>query len=82
MLLFARTSKAAARLSEQFREGTVEKVYWAVVEGEVAARPETLEDWLRKDEQKRARRGGRCQHAPGAKQAAAALSHARPATAA
>jgi 23S rRNA pseudouridine1911/1915/1917 synthase len=31
-LLFARTSKAASRLSEQFREGTVEKVYWAVIE--------------------------------------------------
>ena len=31
-LVFARTSKAAARLSEQFREGAVEKVYWAVVE--------------------------------------------------
>ena len=27
VLLFARTSKAAARLSEQFREGTVEKVW-------------------------------------------------------
>src|SRR5919201_22070 len=35
VLLFARTSKAAARLSEQFREGSVEKVYWAVVEGAV-----------------------------------------------
>src|ERR1700688_743864 len=35
VLLFARTSKAAARLSEQFREGTIEKVYWAVVEGQV-----------------------------------------------
>jgi 23S rRNA pseudouridine1911/1915/1917 synthase len=33
VLLFARTSKAAARLSEQFREGSIEKVYWAVVEG-------------------------------------------------
>jgi 23S rRNA pseudouridine1911/1915/1917 synthase len=33
VLLFAKTSKAAARLSEQFREGAVEKVYWAVVEG-------------------------------------------------
>src|SRR6185312_17434141 len=30
VLLFARTSKAAARLSEQFREGAVEKTYWAV----------------------------------------------------
>src|SRR5262249_14128384 len=32
VLLFARTSKAAARLSEQFREGIVEKNYWAVME--------------------------------------------------
>jgi 23S rRNA pseudouridine1911/1915/1917 synthase len=49
VLLFARTSKAAARLAEQFREGTIEKVYWAIVEGEVAASAGTLEDWLRKD---------------------------------
>ncbi len=34
VLLFARTSKAAARLAEQFRQGTVEKVYWAMVEGD------------------------------------------------
>ncbi len=50
VLLFARTSKAAARLAEQFREGTVEKVYWAVVEGEVRSPAGSLEDWLRKDE--------------------------------
>ena len=50
VLLFARTSKAAARLAEQFREGTVEKVYWAVVEGEVQSSAGTLEDWLRKNE--------------------------------
>ncbi|MCI0463728.1 MAG: RluA family pseudouridine synthase [Gemmataceae bacterium] len=49
VLLFARTSKAAARLAEQFREGTVEKVYWAIVEGEVALLAGTLEDWLYKD---------------------------------
>lgn len=53
VLLFARTSKAAARLSEQFREGSIEKVYWAVVEGHVEASAGTLEDWLRKDEQLR-----------------------------
>src|SRR5262245_29090049 len=53
VLLFARTSKAAARLSEQFREGSIEKVYWAVVEGEVGRPAGTLEDWLRKDESKR-----------------------------
>ncbi len=68
VLLFARTSKAAARLSEQFREGTVEKVYWAVVEGEVRSDAGSLEDWLRKDED-----AGRVlvlePHAPGAKQA-------------
>lgn len=32
VVIFARTSKAAARLSEQFREGEVGKTYWAVVE--------------------------------------------------
>src|SRR5438046_3101712 len=53
VLLFARTSKAAARLAEQFREGTVEKVYWAIVEGEVATTAGTLEDWLLKDRQAR-----------------------------
>jgi 23S rRNA pseudouridine1911/1915/1917 synthase len=53
VLLFARTSKAAARLAEQFREGTVEKVYWAVVEGEVRRPAGTLEDWLRKDDANR-----------------------------
>jgi 23S rRNA pseudouridine1911/1915/1917 synthase len=49
VLLFARTSKAAARLAEQFRQGTVEKVYWAVVEGGVASTAGSLEDWLLKD---------------------------------
>ena len=53
VLLFARTSKAAARLSEQFRAGSVEKVYWAVVEGAVAKAAGTMEDWLLKDEQRR-----------------------------
>ncbi len=53
VLLFARTSKAAARLSEQFREGAVGKVYWAVVEGELDSTAGTLEDWLLKDQQAR-----------------------------
>jgi 23S rRNA pseudouridine1911/1915/1917 synthase len=50
VLLFARTSKAAARLAKQFREGSVEKVYWAVVEGESLPAAGSLEDWLRKDD--------------------------------
>jgi 23S rRNA pseudouridine1911/1915/1917 synthase len=49
VLLFARTSKAAARLAEQFREGAIEKVYWAVIEGDMPEPAGTLEDWLRKD---------------------------------
>src|SRR5439155_22998883 len=53
VLLFARTSKAAARLCEQFREGTVEKVYWAIVEGPVQREAGTLEDWLRKNPETR-----------------------------
>ena len=51
VLLFARTSKAAARISEQFREGTVEKVYWAMVEGRMNKDAGSLEDWLRKDQE-------------------------------
>src|SRR5919201_4133782 len=49
VLLFARTSKAADRLAGQFRAGTVEKIYWAVVEGDVQVAAGTREDWLRKD---------------------------------
>lgn len=49
-LVFARTSKAAARLSEQFREGAVEKVYWTVVEGGAWADSGSLDDWLLHDD--------------------------------
>jgi len=66
VLLFARTSKAAARLSEQFREGTVEKVYWAIVEGQVEREAGSLEDWLLKTE---TRVEIVPPHLPGAKQA-------------
>ena len=52
VLLFARTSKGAARLAEQFREGTIEKVYWAIVEGDVAKQAGTLEDWLLKRDER------------------------------
>jgi 23S rRNA pseudouridine1911/1915/1917 synthase len=49
VVLFARTSKAAARLAEQFRSGRVEKVYQAVVEGRVTERAGQLVDQLVKD---------------------------------
>src|SRR5713226_3789618 len=35
VVVFARNTKAARRLAEQFQERTVRKVYWALVEGEV-----------------------------------------------
>jgi 23S rRNA pseudouridine1911/1915/1917 synthase len=51
VLLFARTSKGAARLSEQFRENLIEKVYWAVVAGPPGNLSDagSMEDWLKKD---------------------------------
>jgi 23S rRNA pseudouridine1911/1915/1917 synthase len=49
VLLFARTSKAAARLAEQFRQGTVEKIYWAIIEGNVRETAGTVENWLKKN---------------------------------
>jgi 23S rRNA pseudouridine1911/1915/1917 synthase len=53
VVVLARTSKAAARLSEQFREAEVAKTYWAVVEGIPKASDATLVDWLAKDERQR-----------------------------
>ena len=37
VVVFARTSKAASRLSRQFKERTTEKTYTAIVEGEIPA---------------------------------------------
>jgi 23S rRNA pseudouridine1911/1915/1917 synthase len=51
VMVLARTSKAAARLSDQIRRRTMEKVYLAEVEGEPAASAGVLEDWLCKDRQ-------------------------------
>ena len=53
VVLLARTSKAAARLTEQFRGGRVEKLYWAVVEGQPEPEQDLCVDWLRKDERHR-----------------------------
>ena len=50
VLLLARTSKGASRLSEQFRSGRVAKTYLAVVEGAWPDNSGEWEDWLLKDE--------------------------------
>lgn len=50
VMVFARTSKAAARLSAQIREHTVGKHYLAVVSGQDIPDHDQLEDMLAKDE--------------------------------
>src|ERR1051325_5830043 len=48
VVVFARNSKAARRLAEQFQQRQVTKVYWAAVEGDVQPEEGVWEDWLRK----------------------------------
>ncbi len=53
VVLLARTSKAARRLTEQFRTRAVDKLYWALVEGAVEPAADKLVDWLGQDERHR-----------------------------
>jgi 23S rRNA pseudouridine1911/1915/1917 synthase len=46
VVLFARNTKAAQRLAEQFAERTVCKLYWALVEGEIPETEGRWEDWM------------------------------------
>jgi 23S rRNA pseudouridine1911/1915/1917 synthase len=50
VVLFARNSKAAARLAEQFEERQVTKIYWALLEGAVTPPEGRWEDWIAKVE--------------------------------
>ncbi|MEE4608598.1 MAG: RluA family pseudouridine synthase [Desulfobacteraceae bacterium] len=52
-MVLARTSKAAARLSAAFREGRVEKIYFAVVTGCFENDEGRLVHWLRKISRRR-----------------------------
>lgn len=54
VVLFARTSKAASRLSKQFREGTPKKHYRAIVLGKLKEEHTTLVHYLRKEKSLRA----------------------------
>lgn len=53
VVLLARTSKAASRMTEQFRSHSVEKLYWALVEGFIQPASGKLTDWLGHDERHR-----------------------------
>lgn len=50
VMVFAKTSKAAERLSEQIRTGVFEKTYLTVVKGEPRNKQARLTNYLKKDE--------------------------------
>ncbi len=50
VMVFAKTSKAASRLSEQFRNGEADKTYFAVVTGNLKLKQTKLVNYLLKDE--------------------------------
>lgn len=50
IVLFARTSKALARINELFREKEIKKTYWAVVKNKPAKNSDTLIHYLLKNE--------------------------------
>jgi 23S rRNA pseudouridine1911/1915/1917 synthase len=50
VVVFARNSKAAARVAEQFQQHSVAKIYWAAVEGDVPADQGEWHNFLRKVE--------------------------------
>jgi 23S rRNA pseudouridine1911/1915/1917 synthase len=73
VVVFARNTKAARRLAEQFQQRQVTKIYWAAVEGEVQPDEGVWHDWLRKlQEEARSERVE-----PGTPGARAAMLHFR-----
>ncbi len=48
VILFARNTKSACRLAEQFQKHEVTKTYWAMVDGTVEPAEGIWEDWLLK----------------------------------
>lgn len=50
IMVFAKTSKAASRLSEEIRNNTFHKTYLAVIKGTLKNKENTLEDYLIKNE--------------------------------
>ncbi len=50
VMVFAKNSKSAARLSEQFKNGEAEKTYFAIVQGNLKQKQGKLVNYLLKDE--------------------------------
>ena len=53
VVLLARTSKAARRLTEQFRARAAQKTYLAIVEGKVTPASDDCVDWIGEDQRHR-----------------------------
>lgn len=68
VLLFARTSKGADRISQQIREHQVQKTYWAVSEASLPSPHGELFDWVFKDDAAHRMRVGN-QNSPSAQEA-------------
>jgi 23S rRNA pseudouridine1911/1915/1917 synthase len=50
IVVFAKTSKALARLNKMFAEKSAEKIYWTIVQNAPPKQHDTLKHWLRKNE--------------------------------
>ncbi len=48
--MFAKTSKALARLNEMFRDGTIQKIYWAIVPQKPALSEGELKGYITRNE--------------------------------
>ena len=52
IVVFCRTEKALSRMNAMFRDGGVDKIYWAVCDGDPGQPEGRLEHWIKRNEQK------------------------------
>jgi 23S rRNA pseudouridine1911/1915/1917 synthase len=50
LVVFAKTSKALTRLNKMFRDGDIQKTYWAITQNRPSKLEDTLTDWLVRNE--------------------------------
>lgn len=74
LVVFAKTSKALARLNEMFRTGQVHKTYWAISRNAPAAESGTLTHWITTVERTN-KSYASVQPKPGAKEARLSYRH-------
>ncbi len=53
VMVFARTSKAASRLTQAFKERRVQKEYLCIVNGQISPPKRRVKHWLKKDRRKK-----------------------------